>query len=63
MAERIAANSAQEALESFTLLKRWQPFRFACYNYLLKESEGCYSVRQRKPKALKTGQELYLLKK
>ena len=61
MTERIAANSAQEALESFNHMKRWQPFRYAGYKYLLKQSEGTFQVRERKPKALKAGQELYLL--
>jgi hypothetical protein len=61
MAERITANSPQEALDNFILYRQWQPFRYSGYKYLLKVSDGCFSVRERKPKALKAGQELYLL--
>jgi hypothetical protein len=61
MTELIAAKTADEAIAAFLLHKGWQPFRYSGYKYLMKISDDTFQARERKPKTLKAGQELYAI--
>ena len=63
MAELIQAKSIDEAIENLEKLRRYAPYRYALYNYLLKVSDESYQLRERMPNKLKDTQELYKIAK
>ena len=59
--KKCTATTVEEALEHLESMRRWKPFEYSGFKYVVKISNDTFKILQTKPRKIRDGEILYTI--